>query len=74
MDETGTVAISGVQAFRLGDHVIVRVEIDGAWCEVISERIDGAFSHIVEVGGIRKAARTTARLLRSAVSRARAQE
>ncbi len=46
------VRISAVHLVRIGDDVIVSVEIDGYWLEVIRERADGAFSHIVEGGGI----------------------
>jgi len=60
-----TVAISAVQLFRLGDHAIVRVEVDGEWREVISERIDGSFSHIAEVAGIRAAAGLSTRTMRT---------
>lgn len=36
---------------RIGDHVIVEVERDGKWVEVIREQVDGAFSHIWEDRG-----------------------
>lgn len=51
-----TVAVSGIHLFRVGEHVVVSVEINGQWVEVIRERHDGAFSHIVEPSGIRQAA------------------
>lgn len=49
--------ITGIHLMRVGDYVIVKAEIDGRWCEVIRERHDGSFSHIVEPSGIREAAR-----------------
>ena len=51
-----TIEISGLHLFRLDEHVIVRIEIDGLWVEVMRERYDGAFSHIVEPDGMRDAA------------------
>jgi hypothetical protein len=51
-----SVEITGLHLMRLGDYVRVNVEIDGRWVQVISERHDGAFSHIVEPGGMLKAA------------------
>ena len=53
-----SIAVQGIHLFRLGEHVIVSVEVDGKWVEVIRERRDGSFSHIVEPGGIREAAAT----------------
>jgi hypothetical protein len=47
------VAVTGIHLLRIGDSVIVRVEIDGKWVEVIREQVDGLFSHIVEPSGIR---------------------
>lgn len=39
---------------ELGDHVVVKAEIDGEWIEVIREWHDGSFSHIVEPLGMRR--------------------
>ena len=50
------VEVTGIWLLRLGNDVFVKAEIDGAWVEVIREGIDGSFSHIVEPGGMRKAA------------------
>lgn len=50
-----SVVVTGIHLFRLGDYVVVRAEVDGKWVEVIRERFDGSFSHIVEPGGIRAA-------------------
>ena len=44
-----------VMAIRLrkdGEHTVVDAEIGGAWIEVIRERSDGEFCHIVEPSGI----------------------
>ena len=44
-----------VMAIRLrkeGEHTVVDAEIGGDWIEVIRERSDGEFCHIVEKGGI----------------------
>jgi hypothetical protein len=37
---------------RDGEHVAVLIDVCGIWIEVIRERADGAFSHIVEPSGI----------------------
>lgn len=50
------IAVMGIHLFRIGEHVVVSAEIDGKWVEVIRERHDGAFSHIVEPSGMRSAA------------------
>lgn len=50
------VEISGVHLSTVGEHVIVAVEIQGKWIEVIRERKDNAYSHIVEGPGITTAA------------------
>lgn len=48
--------IKGIWLVRVGDCASVRVEIADKWVEVLSERIDGPFSHIVEPGGVMRAA------------------
>lgn len=40
--------ITAIRLIRLGDHAIVEVEQNGTFVEVIRERYDGAFCHIVE--------------------------
>jgi hypothetical protein len=50
-----TIILTAVMLVRKGDYVAVEVEIDGRWVEVIRERYDGYFSHIVEPAGIRRA-------------------
>lgn len=37
---------------RVGDYVIVEVEFDGEWVEVIREQLDGNFSHCIYPIGI----------------------
>lgn len=49
-----TVPISGVHLVKIGEYVIVNVEIDGKWIEVIKEHESGSFSHICEPAGIRR--------------------
>lgn len=52
------IAITGLWLRNLGDHVIVEVEIDGEWHQVIREfcgPVECAFSHIIEPDGIRQA-------------------
>jgi len=51
------VCVTGVWLKNLGDEIIVSVEVDGAWVDVITEyvgRMEFAVSHIVEPLGIRK--------------------
>jgi hypothetical protein len=48
------VPVTGIHFVRLGDYVVVKVEIDGKWVEVIREHHDGSFSHIVEPLGMRR--------------------
>lgn len=57
-NQTTAVPISGVWLRRVGDKVIVSVEIDGRWRDVIVEFYDGQFSHIVETSGIESAQET----------------
>ncbi len=52
MDHEEYVPITGVHLFKSGEHTVVAVEIGGAWIEVIHERSDGEFSHIVETSGM----------------------
>lgn len=52
------IEISGLMLRNEDDHVIVEVEINGKWHQVIKEfsgRIESAFSHIIEPDGIRAA-------------------
>lgn len=50
-----SISISSVALHREGGHVFVEVEIDGLWREVIRERHDASFSHVVTASGIRSA-------------------
>lgn len=47
--------ITAVWLKRLGKDAVVEIEVDGKWIEVIRERFDGAFSHIVESSGMVRA-------------------
>ena len=49
-----SIAIEGVWVRREGARVIVLVQVDGGWVEVIREGIDGPFSHTVASSGIRR--------------------
>jgi hypothetical protein len=51
------VPITGIHLYKVGGHVVVCAEIEGTWVEVIREREDGSYSHIVEAEGMRSAAR-----------------
>lgn len=46
------VPITAVHLVRIGEHVIVNVEVGGQWVEIIREHHEGSFSHICEAGGI----------------------
>lgn len=35
-----------------GDYAIVEIEVNGKWIELIRERSDSPFSHIIEPAGI----------------------
>lgn len=48
-----TVEISGIKLTKIGKHIIVSVEFEGTWVEVIKEYEDCVFSHIVEPFSIR---------------------
>lgn len=42
---------------RRDPHVILEIEIDGKWHEIIRERLDSNFGHIIEPSGIAAAIR-----------------
>jgi hypothetical protein len=46
------VPVMGVRLRKSGGHTVVDVEMGGVWIEVIRERSDGEFCHIVEPAGI----------------------
>ena len=46
------VPVEGIRLRKDGDYTVVDAEIGGTWVEVIRERSDGAFCHIVEPGGM----------------------
>lgn len=47
-----TVPVLGIRLRKDGEHTVVDAEIGGAWIEVIRERSNGEFCHIVEASGI----------------------
>lgn len=55
MSTEETVCISGLYLRRQGGKIIVTVEIDGRWVDVITESVDGEISHNVYPSGIHKA-------------------
>lgn len=46
------VPVTGIHLKKIGDRTIVAAEIGGQWFDVISERSEGQFSHIVETAGL----------------------
>jgi hypothetical protein len=49
------VPVEGIRLRKDGVYTVVDAEIGGAWIEVIRERSDGEFCHIVEPSGMFKA-------------------
>ncbi len=49
------IGVKGIWLRRIGDEVQVLAEGEGGWRIVITEAIDGQFSHIVETSGIASA-------------------
>lgn len=47
MPKQQPVEITGVHLVKIGPHVIVNIEVDGKWFEIIREHEDGSFSHIL---------------------------
>jgi hypothetical protein len=47
-----TVPVGGIRLRKDGEYTVVDAEIGGAWIEVIRERSDGEFCHIVEPDGM----------------------
>ena len=41
-----------IHLVRIGAHAIVKIQVGGLWVPVVSEHLDGMFSHIVEPLGI----------------------
>jgi hypothetical protein len=56
------VPITGIMLRNEGDYTIVEAEIGASWIEVIRERSDGPFSHIVEPTGMLAAFYANAKL------------
>lgn len=44
--------VEGIRLRKSGEHTVVDAEIGGTWVEVIRERSDGEFCHIVEASGM----------------------
>lgn len=57
MSKQNPVSITAVYLKTLDSRLIVEVEINGVWVEVINDHYDGdnLISHIVEANGIRRA-------------------
>lgn len=47
--------VQGIWIRAIGDHVELLAEVDGKWRFLCRERLDSAFSHIVEPIGIHAA-------------------
>jgi hypothetical protein len=49
-------SVSGIHLYRVGDYVLVKIEIDGKWVEIIRERSQGNhLNTVVGPNGIRAA-------------------
>ena len=48
------ISVGGIRLRQEGEHTIVDAEIGGTWIEVIRDRSDGQFCHIVEAAGMYK--------------------
>jgi len=46
------VPVMAIHLHKDGEHTVVKAEIGGAWIEVIRERSDGEFSHVVYPTGM----------------------
>lgn len=46
------VPVEGIRLRKEGEYTVVDAEIGGSWVEVIRERSDGEFCHIVEPAGM----------------------
>ena len=44
--------ITGIRLTRVQDHAVVFIEVEDEWIELIRERAEGAFDHIVNESGI----------------------
>jgi hypothetical protein len=47
-----SVPVLGIRLRKDGEHTVVDAEIGGTWIEVIRERTDGEFCHIIEPSGM----------------------
>ena len=55
MSKQKPIEIGGVMLRKSGSDTVVEIDVGGTWYEVIRERSDGQFSHIVEPSGMRRA-------------------
>lgn len=46
------VPVEGIRLRKSGEYTVVDAEIGGTWVEVIRERSDGEFCHVVEPSGM----------------------
>jgi hypothetical protein len=46
------IPVMGIRLRKEGADIIVDAEIGGTWIEIIRERSDGSFCHIVEPNGM----------------------
>jgi hypothetical protein len=51
-DTQDQIPVMAIRLRKTEQHTVVDVEIGGSWIEVIRERSDGEFCHIVEASGI----------------------
>lgn len=47
-----SIPVMGIRLRKDGDHTVVDADIGNAWIEVIRERTDGEFCHVVEPSGM----------------------
>lgn len=50
--ENEQIPVLAIRLRKDGEHTVVDAEIGGMWIEVIRERSDGEFCHIVEAAGM----------------------
>lgn len=46
---------NALHLFAEGNYAILKIEVNGKWVELIKERLDSPFSHIIEPIGIKRA-------------------
>jgi len=45
---------NALHLFAEGEHAVLAIEVNGKWIELIRERLDSPFSHIIEPLGIKR--------------------